>query len=307
MIRKVGIVIKRQPQRGQEILRELSRWLEKKQLEWAIDAQTASLLTGPRGSAAGVPRPALASGCDMIIVIGGDGTLLSVARDIGASKTPILGVNLGSLGFLTEIPLAELYPALEGILAGRYRVRPRMRLAAEVARGGSTVARHEVLNEVVVNKSALARILDITVAVNGRFMTTFKADGLIVCTPTGSTGYSLSAGGPIVDPALDAMILCPICPHTLTNRPVVTPGSSRVEVELDRNHGDVYVTLDGQVGSPFLLGDRIRIRKSGNPVRLIQFPEKDYFEVLRQKLKWGGRVAAGSGSSPATRRRASRK
>ena len=226
----------------------------------------------------------------MILVVGGDGTLLSVAREIGASRTPILGVNLGSLGFLTEIPLVGLYPAIEGILKGRYTVRQRMRLQVDVVRGATVLARHQVLNEVVVNKSALARVLDIKVDVNDRFMTTFKADGLIVCTPTGSTAYSLSAGGPIVDPSLDAMILCPICPHTLTNRPVVVPDRSRVEVGLVENHGDVYVTIDGQVGAPFLPGNRIRIGKSRHPLHLIQLPQKDYFVVLRQKLKWGGRV-----------------
>ena len=173
-----------------------------------------------------------------------------------------------------------------------------MRLRVDLLRNGeSVVASYDVLNDVVVNKSALARILDINVRVNGRFMTTFKADGLIVATPTGSTAYSLSAGGPIVDPSVGAVILCPICPHTLTNRPVVAPDGSLVEVGLEENHGDVYVTIDGQVGSPFLHGDRIRIRKSGNPVRLIQLPEKDYFEVLRQKLKWGGRVPRISSSA----------
>src|SRR5678815_1396446 len=185
----------------------------------------------------------------------------------------------------TEIPLGEIYPSIEGILAGRHSVNRRMRLQVEITRDSGAVVRHEVLNEVVVNKSALARILDINVEVNGRFMTVFRADGLIVCTPTGSTAYSLSAGGPIVDPSLDAMQLCPICPHTLTNRPVVLPDTSVVGITLVENHGDVYVTIDGQVGAPFLPGDRIRITKSRHPVRLVQFPEKDYFEVLRQKLK----------------------
>ena len=288
-IRRIGIVIKRQPQRAPSILRGLTRWLSKRGIEYACDRQTATVArTG--GAHAGVDRAALAAGADMILVVGGDGTLLSVARDIGASRTPILGVNMGSLGFLTEIPLSQLYPAIQGILEGRHTIRRRMRLTAEILRGSSVLARHEVLNEVVVNKSALARVLDIVVEVNGRFMTTFKADGLIVSTPTGSTAYSLSAGGPIVDPSLDAMILCPICPHTLTNRPVVVPDRSRVLLGLAENHGDVYVTIDGQVGSPFLPGSKVRIRKSKNPLRLIQLPGKDNFEVLRQKLKWGGHV-----------------
>ena len=290
-IEKVGIVIKRQPAMARRILRPLIDWLGKRHLSWAFDQQTASVagLTGE--PAGGLDREALAAATDVIIVIGGDGTLLSVAREIGASRTPILGVNMGSLGFLTEIPLGEIYNALDGILRGLYIVRPRMRLRAEILRDGEhLVSSHDLLNDVVVNKSALSRILDINVEVDGRFMTIFKADGLIVCTPTGSTAYSLSAGGPIVDPSLDAMILCPICPHTLTNRPVVTPGTSKVVVGLEGNHGEVYVTIDGQVGSPVLHGDRLRIGKSKHPVNLIQFPDSDYFEVLRQKLKWGGRV-----------------
>ncbi len=293
-IRKVGIVVKRQPARAAAILRGLVAWLDRMRLPFVLERETAALLGGEGG---GVGREALADACDMIIVVGGDGTLLSVARAIGAGRTPLLGVNLGSLGFLTEIPLDGLYPALEGVLAGRCVIQPRMRLHAEILRGRGVVARHELLNDIVVNKSALARVLDINVEVNGRFMTTFKADGLIVSTPTGSTAYSLSAGGPIVDPSVDAMILCPICPHTLTNRPVVAPGGSRVDVGLADNHGDVYVTIDGQVGAPFLPGDRIRIRKSRYPLRLIHFPDKDYFEVLRQKLKWGGRVPARRGGT----------
>lgn len=298
-ISRAGIVVKRQPARARQILPPLIRWLGKRGVECSLDHQTAEMV-GIRGrSGLGLDRAALAAGTDLIVVIGGDGTLLSVAREMGPSTTPILGVNLGSLGFLTEIPLADLHPALEEILAGRHKVQPRMRLHAELVRnGGHVVSSHEVLNDVVVNKSALARILDINVAVNGRFMTTFKADGLIVSTPTGSTAYSLSAGGPIVDPTVAAVILCPICPHTLTNRPVVAPEASQVEVGLEENHGDVYVTIDGQVGSPFLHGDRIRIRKSLNPVRLVHLRGKDYFEVLRQKLKWGGRVPRGPGFQP---------
>jgi len=290
-VEKVGIVVKRQPAMARRILDPLIAWLDKKHLAWALDQQTASMARPGGGAQPGVDRETLAAATDLIIVIGGDGTLLSVAREIGPSRTPILGVNMGSLGFLTEIPLAAIYTALEGILQGRYVVRPRMRLHAEILRDGENVIfSYDLLNDVVVNKSALSRILDINVEVDGRFMTIFKADGLIVCTPTGSTAYSLSAGGPIVDPSLDAMILCPICPHTLTNRPVVTHGTSKVVVGLEGNHGEVYVTIDGQVGSPVLHGDRLRIGKSMHSLGLIQFPESDYFEVLRQKLKWGGRV-----------------
>lgn len=293
---RLGIVLKPQPRRASGILRKLLAWLERRGVEALLDHQTARLAGG---SAAGHDREDLAAGTDAIIVIGGDGTLLSVAREIGASRTPILGVNLGSLGFLTEIPLPDLYPAIEGILEGRHLVTERGRLRAEIHRQGRSSARHDVLNDIVVAKSALSRVLDIRVDVDGRLMTTFKADGLIVCTPTGSTAYSLSAGGPIVDPQVDAMVLSPICPHTLTNRPLVLPGRSEVDVSLVNDHGEVYITIDGQVGSPFLANDRVRIRRSRHPLRLVHFPEKDYFDVLRRKLKWGGRVEPGSGPTRA--------
>jgi NAD+ kinase len=289
-IRSVGLVFKTQPRRAARILRHLTGWLDRHGIERFLDLQTAALMG--RG-AAGMDRETMAARCDMIVVVGGDGTLLSVAREIGPSRTPLLGVNLGSLGFLTEVRLEDLIAAMQTVSEGRYRVASRQRLRVEILRGGQVIARHDVLNDVVINKSALARILDIHVEVDGTFMTVFKADGLIVSTPTGSTAYSLSAGGPIVDPTVGSMLLSPICPHTLTNRPVVLPDRSVVEVGLDHNHGNVYVTIDGQVGSPFLPGDRIRIRKSRHPVRLVELPQKDYFAVLRQKLKWGGRVVSG--------------
>jgi len=284
-------VFKPEPRRAAPILGPLTRWLDRKRIRWVVDVQTARLLSKP---SMGLPRPDLAAASDLILVVGGDGTLLSVAREIGAKRTPILGVNLGSLGFLTEIPIEELYTALQGVLAGRSSIAQRTRLEVTILHNGRKVARHDVLNDVVVAKSAIARILDISVAINDRFATAFQADGLIVCTPTGSTAYSLSAGGPIVDPAVAAMILSPICPHTLSNRPIVTRIENRVEIALARNHGEVYVTLDGQVGIPFTTGDTLRIRRSPHPVRMIRFPQHDYFGVLRQKLRWGGRVRLGS-------------
>jgi len=294
-IESVGLVIKPQPRRAEPILVRLIRWLDRRGLTWAVDEQSARVLRKP---SIGLSRAALADASDLILVIGGDGTLLSVARECGRRPTPILGVNLGSLGFLTEIPLGELYPALDGILSGQGTVMRRTRLRVSVIREGRTVARHDVLNDVVVAKSAIARILDISVVINDRFMTLFQADGLIICTPTGSTAYSLSAGGPIVDPAVGAMILSPICPHTLTNRPVVAPIDNRVEVSIARNHGEVYVSLDGQVGMPLLPGDVLRVRRSPHPVRLMQFPGHDYFGVLRQKLKWGGRGRPARSTTP---------
>lgn len=285
--KSIGIVFKPGSRKAPQILRRLTRWLDRREIRWAVDRQTARL----RGKISPwIPRAQLASESDMIVVVGGDGTLLSVARDIGRSRTPLLGVNLGSLGFLTEIPLDALNASIEQIFHGQYQMIQRIRLKVQVLRDDRCIARHDVLNDVVVAKSALSRILDINVEINGRFVTVFRADGLIVATPTGSTAYSLSAGGPIVDPSVDAMILNPICPHTLTNRPIVARGDSLVDLTLADNHDEVYVTLDGQVGAPFRAGDRIRIRKSRNPVRMIQLPQSNYFDVLREKLRWGGGI-----------------
>lgn len=285
-IRRVGIVVKPHHRRSREVAEALVRWLMRRRVEIVLDRQTASLLDRPGGS----DREPMAATTDLLIVVGGDGTLLSVARAVGAARTPILGVNFGSLGFLTEVPLESMIPALSRVLAGHFTVEPRMRIRASVLRGKREVARHDLLNDVVINKSALARILNIDVTVDGVYVTTYRADGLILSTPTGSTAYSLSAGGPIVDPRVAAFALTPICPHTLSNRPLVLPKSSVVEVSLRNNHENVYVTIDGQVGFPLVGDDRVRARMAPHPVMLVLSERKDYFEVLRQRLKWHGRV-----------------
>jgi NAD+ kinase len=285
-IRRAGIVVKPRHRRAKEVAADLSRWLVRHHVEPVPDTQTATLLGQPGGA----ERDVMAATTDLLVVVGGDGTLLSVARSVGATRTPILGVNLGSLGFLTEVPLGEMYAALKEILAGRYSVEERMRIRASVLRTGRETARHDLLNDVVINKSALARILNIDVTVNGLYVTTYRADGLILSTPTGSTAYSLSAGGPIVDPCVAAFTLTPICPHTLSNRPLVLPEGSVVEVSLRNNHENVYVTIDGQVGFPLVGDDRVRARRAPHPVRLIQAAGKNYFAVLRRRLKWHGRV-----------------
>jgi NAD+ kinase len=226
----------------------------------------------------------------MVVVLGGDGTLISTARMIGERDIPILGVNLGSLGFLTEIALDELYPALEKYLAGDFRVSERLMLQAVVERGGKETASHMVLNDVVINKGALARIVDLKTKVNDHELTTFKADGLIISTPTGSTGYSLSAGGPIVDPSMNCIVITPICPHTLTNRPLVIEDASVVSVTVKSlDDEDIYLTLDGQVGVELKSGDVINVRRAEHTARLIMSGERNYFAVLRTKLKWGER------------------
>lgn len=284
-IRSAGVVVKPHHRRSRDVAEELTAWLSRHRVAPVLDRQTAALLGRPGGA----ERDAMAASTDLVVVVGGDGTLLSVARALGPARTPILGVNLGGLGFLTEVPLDDMYPVLRQVLAGRFTVERRMRIRASVIRAGRETARHDLLNDVVINKSALARILNIDVSVNGAYVTTYRADGLIVSTPTGSTAYSLSAGGPIVDPRMQAFLLTPICPHTLSNRPLVLPEKSVVEVGLRNNHEDVYVTVDGQVGFPLVGDDRVRARLAPTPVLLVQ-SGKDYFEVLRQRLRWHGRV-----------------
>ncbi len=226
---------------------------------------------------------------DLVVVLGGDGTLISVARMIGERELPIFGVNLGSLGFLTEITLDELYPALESCLKGDYNISERTMLSVTVERDGDLISENRVLNDVVINKGALARIIDLETTVNDDYLTTFRGDGLIISTPTGSTGYSLSASGPILYPELDCFVLSPICPHTLTNRPIVVGSEAIITVALKCINEDVCLTLDGQVGIKLECGDVVRIARSKLRTRLIISSSRDYFEILRTKLKWGER------------------
>jgi NAD+ kinase len=228
-----------------------------------------------------------------VIVLGGDGTLLAMAAHIAMSgrDIPILGVNFGSLGFLTEIRIDELLPSVERVLNGTATFDERAMLSAEASRPGHPVDSRVVLNDVVFTKAALSRMIELSVWVSGGFVTRVKADGLIVASATGSTAYNLAAGGPIVHPRVDALVLTPIAPHTLTNRPVVIPGNSEVEVRA-QNHGapdEIFVTYDGQSGYPLREGDVIRVRRSDHVLRLVTAPTRGYFEVLREKLKWGER------------------
>jgi NAD+ kinase len=223
------------------------------------------------------------------VVVGGDGTLLSAARSLAGTPRPILGINLGGLGFMTETGPEEAESVLGEILAGRYSVGRRMTLEATLVRGRRAVARQVVLNDVVITKSALARMIDLEVSIDGTEVTTYRADGLIVSTPTGSTAYSLSAGGPIIHPEMTALLIAPICPHTLTMRPLVVPAEARVEVRLATRDSEVYLTLDGQVGHPLRAGDRVRVRQGATPILMVRSRRRNYFEVLRRKLRWGER------------------
>ena len=224
---------------------------------------------------------------DLVVVLGGDGTLLGAARKVGHYGLPILGINLGGLGFLTEIPVEMLYQDMEKVINGEISVEPRLMLQARVLRNGEEKCRFTVLNDVVINKGALARIIDLRVSVDNHFLTTFRADGLIVSTPTGSTGYNLSAGGPILYPDLEALILTPICPFTLTHRPIIVPDTSVIDVQMGENSEEVVLTFDGQVGFDLVDNDRVVISKSEKKLKLIKSPDQDYYDIIRTKLKWG--------------------
>jgi len=283
MAKKIGIVSKPRKEDAGHILSELVKWLRDKGTEPLMDQETASLIeiTSPYS------RQDIAALSEFVIVLGGDGTLLSVARLIGARGTPILGVNLGSLGFLTEVTLDEMYPLLADILLGKMIIDERGMLEAAIRREGQEIAKYTVLNDVVINKGALARMILMETRVDGRLLNTYRADGLIISTPTGSTAYSLSAGGPIVYPTVGAVIISPICPHTLTNRPIVLPEDVSIEVTLRTEDEDVLVTLDGQEGHQIKFMDTVAIKKIKGTTRLILSPKKDYYQILRQKLRWG--------------------
>jgi NAD+ kinase len=224
---------------------------------------------------------------DWVAVLGGDGTLLGAARKIGRYGLPILGINLGGLGFLTEIPVKRLYEDIERLLAGEIDIETRLMLQARVVRDSEELCHFSALNDIVINKGALARIIDLRVSIDDRFLTTFRADGLIISTPTGSTGHNLSAGGPILYPNLEALIVTPICPFTLTHRPIIVPDTSLIEIRMGKHSEEVILTFDGQVGFNLMDNDTIFVSKSDKKLRLIKSPNQDYFDILRTKLKWG--------------------
>ena len=275
-ITSAGIVIKPNHAEARRTAGELSSWLAERDVR---------VCEGP--FEAGQPLSDKALAADLIVVLGGDGTMISTARMAGGSDVLVLGVNYGSLGYLTEFRIEEMFPALEAVIAGRYEVDAREMLDVELLRAGETIAALRVLNDVVINKAALARIIQTDVRLNGLYVNTFRSDGLIVATPTGSTAYNLSAGGPIVFPSMRAVVLTPICPFTLTNRPIVVPDDAEIEIELKHENEGVVLSLDGQTGYSMIAGDIVRIRKSSMSFNLVQPQNRNYFDVLRDKLKWG--------------------
>jgi NAD+ kinase len=284
-INTVGIISKPAIHAAAEVVCKLLPWLETRGIRVRYDERTA--LYASRGD--GLRRAEVPEGCDLVIVLGGDGTLLSAARAIGNREIPLFAVNLGGLGFLTAITIDELYPELERALRGEHRIGRRKLLHAEVRRGEHVVSRYEALNDVVLTKASIARMIDLDAFIGDQFMCGYKADGLIVSTPTGSTAYSLSAGGPIIFPSVPTICLTPICPHTLTNRPVLVPETSIVEVRCRGEDASVFLTIDGQIGEPLKQDDVVVCRSSEYALHLIRPPRMMFFDVLRQKLKWGER------------------
>ena len=247
---------------------ELQAWFEKKGIRASMDA-------------------GVAVHADLCVVVGGDGTLLAAARLMGDHQVPILAINYGGMGFLTEVTREEMYDALEGVLGGRTVTNTRMMMDVSVHRNGALVESYKALNDMVIHKGTLARIIELEARVDGQYVSKYRSDGLLLSTPTGSTAYNVSAGGPIVYPTMEAIIMTPIASHTLTNRPLVLPPESRIEITLRSIPDDVYVTVDGQVGAKLESEDHVTVRKSGRSVRLIAPTGKDFFDVLREKLKWG--------------------
>ena len=284
LFKTIGVISRPRRANLSVVVPALLKWLAEHGLRVVYDEETACALPAP---ASGLSRDQVAAQSDLLLVLGGDGTLLAAARVAAPRGIPILPINMGSLGFLTSFTVDELYPALEETLAGRSSVSERVMLQVELLRGGSPVDQQHVLNDAVINKSSLARMIELELLIDGDFVCRYRSDGLVVATPTGSTAYSLSAGGPILHPAVEAFVITPICPHTLSDRPVVVRDFSCIEVKLASNAESAFVTLDGQKGVPIAEHDRIRITRSPQCLKLIQPPKKSYFEILRNKLKWG--------------------
>jgi NAD+ kinase len=280
----IGIISRPRRSNLAAVVPPLLDWFRTRGIKVFYDTETAGALHTP---STGLERDEVAKNSQLLLVLGGDGTLLAAARVAAPLGIPILPINMGSLGFLTSFKLEEMYPALEETLAGRLPSSERVMLDVELEREGQVVERQTVLNEAVINKGALARMIEVELLIDAEFICRYRVDGLIVATPTGSTAYSLSAGGPIVHPSVESWIITPICPHTLSDRPVVIRDSSSVEVDLSAGTESVFLTLDGQTGIPMQPADRVRMTRAAERLKLIQPQKKSYFEILHSKLKWG--------------------
>lgn len=287
-IKRIGVVLKAHQPDALKTMCELTTWLAARDLTLVggpeIERDAIARQTGC--TVAEVESEEMAANVDLVLVLGGDGTMIATSRLVGDTEVPVLGINFGGLGYLAEFRIEELYTALESILSGNYRLDKRVMLSVSLP-GEEQQANHRVLNDVVINKSALARIIEIEAYLNGQFVNSFRADGLIVSTPTGSTAYNLSAGGPVIFPSMNAIVITPICPFTLSNRPIVVPDDAVIELCLKTDKEEVALTLDGQVGFPLKVDDRVVIRKSKTTFNLVQPMNRNYFDVLRDKLRWG--------------------
>jgi NAD+ kinase len=282
---RIGIITKPREPRAAELAARIAVWAAEHEINLFVNDRVKDL---PPGSFSASARQ-IADNCDVLMALGGDGTMIATARLVGGRGTPVLGVNLGTLGYLTEFSVEDAIPALESVIRGEYEVDSRIMLDWQVIRDGDQVGAGSALNDIVVNKSALARIIDIDFSVDSHYVTTYRADGLIIATPTGSTAYNLSAGGPIVAPGAKVMIISPICPHALTNRPLVLPDYAEIELQINTREQEVMLTSDGQTGMPMMSDDRVLIKKSAKTFNTISAKDRDYFQILRNKLKWSGR------------------
>jgi NAD+ kinase len=282
-----GIISKPHSEKAAIVAPALVKWLAERGVGVRCDVETSAYLKAGVGLQKGLPREAVPEGAQLLIVLGGDGTLLSAARALKGRDIPLFAVNLGNLGFLTAITVDELYPQLQRVLAGEYDVSRRRMLHTELWRAGHCACTYEALNDITLAKADIARIIDLEVQVDDHLMCLYKADGLIVSTPTGSTAYSLSAGGPIMVPVVAAICITPICPHMLTNRPVIVPDEAVIQITMSGNN-TTYLTVDGQVGEQLHKDDRVVCRRSEQTVQLIRAAGVGFFDVLREKLQWGG-------------------
>ena len=282
---RLGIITKPNEPCAAELASRIAEWAADREINLFVNDRAKDL---PPGTFPASARE-IADNCDLLIVLGGDGTMIATARLVAGRGTPVLGINLGTLGYLTEFSIDEAIPALEFAVRGEYELVERTMLDWRVLRDGDQVGAGTALNDVVVNKSALARIIDIDCWVGRHYVTGYRSDGLIVATATGSTAYNLAAGGPIIVPGAEAISICPICPHTLTNRPLVLPFNVEIRLQMNTREQEVMLTADGQIGLPLKASDRVEIRKSANTFNTVCAKDRDYFEILRSKLRWSGR------------------
>lgn len=285
-IDSIGVIVKHHESRAKAVLDRIVEWTARHGIETLVDER----MTERPERATPVAVEEMGDRAGLLLVLGGDGTMLAAARIVGERETPVLGVNFGTLGYLTEFTDENLFPALDEIVRGDYALDPRMLVHCTVERRGRIVESALALNDVVITKSALARIIEIDCWIDGRFVTYYRADGLIISTPTGSTAYNVSAGGPILLPSMSAFVINPICPHTLSNRPLVVPDTVTIDLSLRPTGEEVMVTIDGQTGFKLAINDRVRLQKSASRFNVITPRDRNYFEVLRGKLRWGGRI-----------------